>query len=113
MEPAGLDALMGRRVVLDTNGSMIYIGTLERHDAGGYWLSDADVHDRRDGHSTKEEYISEAHDLERAGSRRINRRRVLVERHAVVSVSALDDVVSGGGEEDEGGADVSDRAWRE
>ncbi|MCG3126858.1 MAG: hypothetical protein CHACPFDD_01713 [Phycisphaerae bacterium] len=109
MTTAGLDTLLRRRVVLDTNGSMLYIGTLEAHDAGGYWLADADVHDRRDGHSTKEEYISEAHDLERAGSRRINRKRVLVERHAVVSISALDDVVSGGGEE-EGGAEAGARA---
>jgi hypothetical protein len=85
---------LSRRVVLDTAGPMIYIGSLDAIDDRGYWLSDADVHDRSDGHSPKEVYISEAHDLEKGGSRRVNRRRVFVERSAVISVSALDDVVN-------------------
>ncbi len=88
-----LEMLLNRRVVLDTSGSMIYIGTLEAVDKRGYWLTDADVHDRSDGHSPKEVYINEAHVLESQGSRRVNRRRVFVERHAIISVSALDDVV--------------------
>ncbi len=86
-------ALCGRRVVLDTAAAMIYIGTLERAVASGYWLSDADVHDRSDGHASKEQYINEAAQLERQGTRRINRRRVFVQRAAVVSLSALEDVV--------------------
>ncbi|MFO0838439.1 MAG: hypothetical protein U1D55_07905 [Phycisphaerae bacterium] len=89
-----LDMLLNRRVVLDTSGTMIYIGTLEHVDDRGYWLTDADVHDRSDGHSPKEVYINEAHVLETQGSRRVNRRRVFVERHAIISVSALDDVVT-------------------
>ncbi len=82
-----------QRVVLDTSGPMLYIGRLDGFDDRGYWLSDADVHDRSDGHSTKERYVNEAHELERSGSRRINRRRVFVERHAVISISALADIV--------------------
>ncbi len=89
-----LDECLHRRVVIDTNGPMLYIGTLAAHDDRGYWLEDVDVHDRNDGHSTKEDYINTASELERGGARRINRRRVFVERHAVVSLSALDDVVS-------------------
>lgn len=85
---------VSRRVVLDTSSSMIYIGRLEACDDRGYWLADADVHDRHDGHSTKEEYINEAHELDRSGTRRINRKRVFVERHAVISVSALEDVAA-------------------
>ncbi len=84
----------GRRVVLDTAATMIYIGTLERVVASGYWLNDADVHDRSDGHASKEEYINQAAQLERQGTRRVNRRRVFVERGAVVSLSALEDVVA-------------------
>lgn len=85
-------SLIQRRIVLDTAGPMVYIGTLEALDERGYWLCDADVHDRTEGHSTKEQYISEAAELERNGTRRANRRRVFVERSAVVSVSALDDI---------------------
>jgi hypothetical protein len=79
--------------VLDTPGPMIYIGRLEAHDERGYWLLDVDVHDRSDGHSTKEKYVSESLELERSGTPRVNRRRVFVERQAVISVSALEDIV--------------------
>lgn len=89
-----LDALLNRRVVLDTQGPLVYIGRLAARDQHGYWLTEADVHDRTDGHSTKEVYISQAHELERTGNRNVNRRRVFVDCRAVVSISALDDVVS-------------------
>lgn len=101
MKPEPLDELLGRRVVLDTDGPTVYIGELRAHSERGYWLADADVHDRNEGHSTKEEYINEAYVLERAGSRRMNRRRVFVERSAVISLSALDDVVCGDEQSDE------------
>jgi hypothetical protein len=93
MSVPSLDMFIGRRVVLDTPGPMIYIGVLEAHDERGYWLLDADVHDRTDGHSTKEKYVSESLELEREGTVRTNRRRVFVERQAVISVSALTDIV--------------------
>ncbi|RMF86110.1 MAG: hypothetical protein D6744_00295 [Planctomycetota bacterium] len=89
-----LDALIGRRVVLDTASSLIYIGELRAVEEAGFWLVDADLHDRNEGHSTKEEYVSEARRLAAGGARRVNRRRVFVERRAVVSLSALDDVVT-------------------
>lgn len=90
-----LEHLVDKRVVLDTQGPLIYIGTLAALDERGYLLTDADVHDRSDGHSSKEHYICEAVELERSGTRRTNRRRVFVERAAVISVSALADVVDG------------------
>jgi small nuclear ribonucleoprotein (snRNP)-like protein len=94
MVPNLLDTYRDKRVVLDMRGSMIYIGRLISVDERGYSLADVHVHDRSDGHSTKEQYISEAHELERSGSRRVTRRSVFVERHAVVAVSLLADVVS-------------------
>jgi hypothetical protein len=99
-----LQLYLRRRVVLDTQGPMIYIGTLTALSEHGYWLADADVHDRSDGHSPKEVYISQARDLEKSGTRRTNRRLVHVERAAIISISALDDVVDvdGSGESDEG-----------
>lgn len=87
-----LDNFLTRRVVLDTQGPMLYIGYLASHDRRGYWLTEADVHDRSDGHSSKEQYLSEALDIERSGVRRSNRKLVFVDRLAVVSVSALDDI---------------------
>lgn len=89
-----LDRYLNRRVVLDTDSPVVYIGMLRSVDELGIWLSDADMHDRSDGHSTKEEYVSESRDLARAGTTRVNRRRVYVERRAVISISALDEVVT-------------------
>ncbi len=92
MSSPNLTDYVNRRVVLDTQGPLLYIGTLIAHDERGYWLADADVHDRNDGHSGKEVYISRASELERTGVRNVNRRRVFVDRQAVVSLSGLDDV---------------------
>lgn len=94
MDNHSLDGFLQRRVVLDTQGPMIFIGRLERIDERGYWLVDADVHDRTDGHSNKEVYVNQAAELQKGGTLNVNRRRVFVERHAIVSISALDDVVS-------------------
>jgi hypothetical protein len=93
MSKTSLDSFVGRRVVLDTAGPLIYVGTLEAHDERGYWLTDTDMHDRTEGHSTKEEYVSESRELERADTPRMNRRRVFVDRQAVVSISALEDII--------------------
>lgn len=95
-----LDGFLGRCIVLDTQGPLVYIGRLEAYDDHGYWLTDADVHDRNDGHSSKEQYVNDAHLLERADARQINRRRVFVERLAVASISALDDVLADGAPDD-------------
>lgn len=102
MDKPSLDELLKRRVVLDTQGPLLYIGRLLAWDQQGYWLEDADVHDQRDGHASKEEYTNVAHELDRTGARHINRRRVFVDRHAIVSVSALDDVVTDGLADDQG-----------
>ncbi len=90
------DDFLGQQVVLDTQGPLVFIGRLAAYDDRGYWLTDADVHNRADGHATLERYISEAHLLERSGSRQPNRQRVFVDRHAVVSVSALNDIMANG-----------------
>lgn len=94
MADFALGSFVNRRIVLDTQGPLIYIGRLEHLDERGYWLGDADVHDRTDGHSSKEVYVNQAAVLEKSGALNVNRKRVFVERSAVVSISALDDVVS-------------------
>ncbi len=80
--------LIGRKVVLDTAGPIIYLGTLHAVTGEGFWLTEADVHDRDEGNMNKELYVIEA----RKQGISANRRRVLVLRAVVVSVSALDDV---------------------
>ncbi|MFO0973748.1 MAG: hypothetical protein U1A27_09960 [Phycisphaerae bacterium] len=87
---AGLGAWTARTVVLDTQGPMIYVGTLERVEPAGFWLVEADVHDRHDGHASKEQYV-----CERGSTARANRARVFVQREVVVSLSLLDDVIAG------------------
>ena len=106
MTEFSLNDFLDHRVVLDTSGPMLYIGRMAGFDGDGYWLVDADVHDRSDGHSTKEQYVSEAYGLERSGSLRVNRRRVYVERRAVISISRLTDVVT---EEQDADLDVRTR----
>jgi hypothetical protein len=98
--PQSIEQFVGRCIVLDTQGPLVYIGQLEAVEDRGYWLSDVDVHDRNEGHSTKEKYVNDASLLHRAGTRQINRRRVFVERSAVVSISDIDDVVADGTAED-------------
>lgn len=99
MGDGSLEQYLSKRVVLDTQGPLLFIGTLTAFDQTGFWLRDADVRDRTDGHSTKEEYISNASLLERSGSRHVNRKRVFVERAVVASISALDEVVIADDEE--------------
>ena len=86
-----MSALLDRVVVLDTDGAIVYLGRLVEASQDGFWLEEADLHDCRDGHATKEEYVAEAHLRGYAP----NRRRVFVLRSAVMSVTALDDVVTG------------------
>lgn len=84
-----LKALVGRRVVLDTASPVTFLGTLVEVCPDGYWLADADFRDRTEGHDTKERYICEALEF----GIRPNRKRLFVFGNAVISISALEDVV--------------------
>lgn len=81
--------LIGRQVVLDTTSPYVYLGTLSEGDHHFFALENADVHDLRDTNTTRELYVFQAqqHGI------RANRRRVLVRRDEVVSVSLLEDVL--------------------
>ncbi len=87
---SSLEALLGRQVVMDTAGPITWVGTLEEIRPDGFWLVDADLRDRAEGHDTKEEYVCEA----RERGIRANRRRIFVFSQVVVSVSALEDVLT-------------------
>lgn len=76
-------------MVLDTEGPIIYLGTLKEIRPDGFWLESADLRDRSEGLVSKERYICEA----REQGIRPNRARIFVFARVVISVSALDDVV--------------------
>jgi len=82
-------AHVGRWVVLDTAGSVVFLGRLRSVEPDGFWLEEADLHDCNDGHATKELYICEA----RQYGVRANRKSLFVYRSAVISFSGLDDIV--------------------
>lgn len=84
-----LERLVSQAVVLDTDTPILYIGRLEEVTSAVFVLVDADMHDCRDGHANKETYLVEA----RRDGITVNRRRVIVMRSAVISVSRLEDIV--------------------
>jgi hypothetical protein len=86
---SALQPLLGRQVVLDVSSLYVFVGTLAGVDHRYLILEDADVHDLRDSKTTRELYVL---DCRRHGLG-ANRRRVLVRREEVVSLSALEDVV--------------------
>jgi hypothetical protein len=84
-----LDTLVGRAVVLDVASPYVFLGGFVAHTEHYFELADADVHDLRDTNTTRDLYVLDA---KRHGINP-NRRRVLVRRAEVVSLSALDDVL--------------------
>lgn len=88
--PSPFETYLTHDVVLDTAGPILYLGRLTEVNEAGFVLEDADVHDCRDGHATKEVYVTEA----RTNGVSPNRDRVIVMRASVMSVSRLSDVVA-------------------
>lgn len=84
-----LERMLNQPVVLDTGSPIVYIGLLREVTPHEFVLTDADMHDCRDGHVNKEHYLAEA----RQEGVTVNRRAVVVMRSAVISVSLLADVV--------------------
>lgn len=85
-----LQRLVGDVVVLDSGTPIVYIGRLVEVTDHTLVLEDADMHDCRDGHANKEEYLASVH----RGDFSVNRRAVVVMRSVVISVSRLSDVVA-------------------
>jgi len=85
----GWSGLVGSRVVVDTDSSFVYIGTLESAGDRFLTLVDVDVHDMHDSRGTKEIYTLEALKL----GVRANRKRVHLLVGRVVSISLLEDVI--------------------
>lgn len=84
-----LRRLLNEHVVLDTMTPILYLGRLTEVTDHTFVLKDADLHDCRDGHASREVYLADAC---RDGIS-INRREIVVLRSTIISVSRLADVV--------------------
>ena len=84
-----LDEFIGQKVVIDFRGEYVGLGTLKRVDDHFLELRNADFHDLRDTHTSRENYVAAA---VATGIKR-NRKRLIVSRLEVVAVSLLEDVV--------------------
>ena len=80
--------MRGQIVVLDTQGTILYVGTLEAVAGDCLVLVNADVHDSTESRASKELYLLETREL----GVRTNRRRVVVDRRVIISASLLTDV---------------------
>lgn len=83
-----IEALVGQRVVLDLVSRYVCLGTLDDIDRTFFSLIDADLHDLRDGQSSREIYV---YDAARLGIRR-NRARVLIRRDEIVAITRFVDI---------------------
>ena len=84
-----LGEFVGQRVVIDLRSPFVCLGLLEAMDELYLDMRQADLHDLRDTHTTRENYVAES----RSTGIKRNRKRVLLVRSEVVAVSLLDDVV--------------------
>ena len=85
-----LQDMVGKQIVVDTAGPMVYIGTLREIGHQVLIFGDVDVHDMRDGHSatTREVYIMEC----RKHGLQTNRDGARVPLTAIASVSLLSEI---------------------
>ncbi|MCP4169205.1 MAG: hypothetical protein GY758_00350 [Fuerstiella sp.] len=80
---------LNRNVVIDVEAQFVYVGELIEVHEKTLTLDNADVHDLGDSKTTREGYVRDT----KVHGIRANRKRVMIARHKVVSISVLDDVV--------------------
>lgn len=80
---------LGSNVVIDTNSPYLYLGKLSEVNEWFVTLTEVDVHDQREGSSTKEYYVIEA----KKYGVKVNRKKVSIRKEQIVSFSRLDEVV--------------------
>ena len=83
------EEFVGLEVVIDLRSPFVCLGTLGRIDELYLEVLDADLHDLRDTHTSRENYVAAS---QTTGIKR-NRKRVLIRRSEVVAISKLEDVV--------------------
>ena len=85
-----LDEYLEQKVVIDLRSSFVCLGTLVGIDDRHLELLDADLHDLRDTHTSRENYVAAA----KATGIKHNRKRLLIVRDEVVAIARLKDVVA-------------------
>jgi hypothetical protein len=85
-----LEEFIDQKVVIDLRSPFVCLGTLTAADEQHLELRDADLHDLRDTHTSRENYVAAA---KRTGIKH-NRKRVLIVRAEVVAVARLKDLVA-------------------
>lgn len=85
-----LEEFLEQKVVIDFRSSYVCLGTLTGLDEWYLHLRDADLHDLRDTHTSRENYVAAA----KTTGIKHNRKRVLIVRADVVAVARLKDVVA-------------------
>jgi len=85
-----LEKFIKKKIVIDTRSSWIYIGTLNNVRNDTIELTDVDVHDSKDTHTTKEIYLIDS----RKTGIKSNRDSVHINIDYIVSFSPLKDVKS-------------------
>ena len=88
--PDPLEALIGAVVVVDLDGPWLAFGRLTGLSPAWIELSEADLHDMREGSSSRDVYALET---QKHGVR-VNRRRVVLSLAQVIAVSRLEEVTS-------------------
>jgi len=83
-----MNPLFGKTVVLDTQSSWVYVGTLKGEDERFFHLEQADAFDVSEVTLTKQEYLMK---VKRDGLV-VNRERTFVLKNIVTSITVLDDV---------------------
>lgn len=84
-----LEEYLNQKVVIDLRAEYVALGTLKRYDDTFLELKNADLHDLRDTHTSRENYTAAA---VVTGIKR-NRKRVVIRWSEVVAVSRIEDVV--------------------
>lgn len=80
---------VGKVVVVDTDSSFVYLGTLAEVRKDRILLQQVDVHDRHEGQTSNEQYVLSA----RKFGVRPGRKSAMVMADKIVSLSLLDDVI--------------------
>ena len=84
-----LDSFVGQKVVMDLRSTFVCLGTLTAVGEKFLELKNADVHDLRDTHTSRENYIAAS---VATGIKR-NRKLALINRDDLVAISLLTDFV--------------------
>lgn len=84
-----MEEYLNQKVVVDLRAEYVALGTLKRYDDTFLELRNADLHDLRDTHTSRENYVAAA---VATGIKR-NRKKVLIRWTEVVAVSRAEDVV--------------------